>query len=533
MTDIDLPRRAGDRSRWLVPAVSFTAAVVALAGAWIRPVWHDELYTLALVRLPVAELLSALAADSGPPLHYLLCHMLFVLVGWAEGSVLGTVLVRLPSVVAFALLPWVVWRAQPIDIRQFPWGPLLLVSWLPLLYFGTEARAYAVLALVNAVLWIRGPDWIERGGRWIWIFAALAACLPLLHYTGAASLLLLPALALFVTRARRRALLVALMGSVLPSVAWAPIVLRAPQASMAWLPTVAGPGRPGSASIAVLAPAGPFPALFEVSTTPVPPWLSVMVFAVLVVGAWIGLISFRGRHMADNELMKIAARLAIGLAPAVLLGVAALAGVPLYFAGRTETLVWAIAASLVAILITGLPPVARRCAGGSYVVIGLVTIAMWLASLPARPPAVGVEVGQALAPMVEDGDRVVVVGLWQLEVRHGLARGAHEGSVGSTRIAEVETLPRSQTDHPGWLDRKAATSSDLLGEATALAERVAAERGQIWLVWSPALPLDGNVFPAFDGWQRAPVAGSPIITVDLLVPPAAEVRDAAGEGGGS
>jgi hypothetical protein len=251
------------------------AFALALVGAWLRPVWHDELYTLALARLPLDELLSALVVDSGPPLHYLLCHLLFVLVRWQEGSMLGTFMVRLPSVLAFALLPWVVWRARPDAYRGIVWGPLLVIAWLPLLYFGTEARSYAVLALVNAVVWILGPEWVDRGGRWMAAFAALAACLPILHYTGAASFFALPALAFFVAPNRRRALMAALAGAALPMLAWLPIMLGAPRASMGWLATTPGPGRPGTATLSVLAPAGPFPGLFEVSATPLPPWLSL------------------------------------------------------------------------------------------------------------------------------------------------------------------------------------------------------------------------------------------------------------------
>ena len=172
----------GPRARcWVVPALCLTAFAPALSGACLRPVWHDELYTLALARLPIGQLLSALVVDSGPPLHYLICHGLFVLVGWPEGSMLGTLLVRLPSVLAFAVLPWVVWKARPVGRRAGPWGPLLVVFWLPLVYCGTEARSYALLALVNAIVWIAGPGWIERGGRWTVVFAALSASLPLLH----------------------------------------------------------------------------------------------------------------------------------------------------------------------------------------------------------------------------------------------------------------------------------------------------------------------------------------------------------------
>ncbi len=58
----------------------------------------------------MTDLVAALRVDSGPPLHYLICHALYLIVGWAEGSALGTFMVRLPSVVAFTLMPWVLWR---------------------------------------------------------------------------------------------------------------------------------------------------------------------------------------------------------------------------------------------------------------------------------------------------------------------------------------------------------------------------------------------------------------------------------------
>ena len=509
-------------ARWLVLLISSSACALALAGAWLRPVWHDELYTLALARLPVGDLMSALVVDSGPPLHYLLCHLLFLLVGWQEGSMLGTLLVRLPSVLAFAFIPWVVWKARPVGDRSGMWGPLLVVAWLPLLYFGTEARAYALLALVNALLWICGREWVERGGRWTLCFAVLAACLPLLHYTGLMSFLFLPSLAFFVPRQRRRVLLLALALASLPVLAWMPVMLGAPSESMGWVATGAGPGRPGLATASVLAPAGPYPALFEVSGTAVPAWASLLIFGALVGGVILGFATFRRDPNTDDREMRIAARLAFGLLPAV--GTAALAfgGIPVYFAGRTESMVWALAAALVAIMILGLQPIVGRIVAGAYVVLGAMTVAMWIADLPSRLPAPGVEIGYALSSMMKEGDRVVVAGLWQLEVRHGLARGFLDESAVTSEIAGVETVPRSQADHPGWLDRKAAISPTVFDEAMTLSEDASNKGSRIWLVWSPALPLESIFFPAFAGWQREKVAGSPIITVDLLTPPPVE-----------
>jgi hypothetical protein len=516
---------SGPMPKWplrLVLLISSMACALAFAGAWLRPVWHDELYTLALARLPVGELLSALVVDSGPPLHYLLCHLLFALVGWQEGSMLGTVIVRLPSVLAFAFVPWVVWKARPVDDRCEIWSPLLIIAWLPLLYFGTEARAYALLALVNALLWICGPEWIERGGRWTFCFAILAACLPLLHHTGLMSFLLLPSLAFFVPRQRRRALVLALVLAALPALAWMPVMLGSPSESMGWVATDAGPGRPGLATVSVLAPAGPFPALFEVSGSPVPPWMSVMVLGALIGGAIFGASILWRNHRAKDTNVQAAIRLTIALLPAVALGVLALAGIPVYFAGRTESMVWAPAVALVGYLIHGLATPIRRVVFGAYVVFGTATVVMWIVSLPARPPAPGVEVGHELASRVKEGDRIVVAGLWQVEVRHGLAQALLDGSAVCPEAVEVETIPRTQAEHPGWLDREAVISPKVFDEARALHEEAANTKSRIWLIWSPALPLERTLFPAFAEWRRERVAGSPIIAVDLLMPPPAE-----------
>jgi hypothetical protein len=508
--------------RFLMLLISSAAGVLALAGAWLRPVWHDELYTLALARLPVGELLSALMVDSGPPLHYLLCHLLFVLVGWQEGSLLGTLMVRLPSVLAFACIPWVVWKARPVGDRGGLWGPLLVVAWLPLFYFSTEARAYALLALVNALLWIRGPAWIERGGRWTFAFAALAACLPLLHYTGILSFLLLPTFAFFVPRRRRRALVAGLLAAALPVLAWMPVILASPSDSMSWVATGAGPGRPGLATVSVLAPAGPFPALFEASRSPLPPWMSILVLGALIGAALFGASRTWRSREAESADAQATFRFTIALMPAVGIAILALGGIPVYFAGRTESMVWAFATALIAIAVRVLPTIVRRVLVGPYILVGVATIAMWIADLPGRPPAPGVEVGRVLASRIDASDRIVVAGLWQLEVRHGLAEGFADELAPILRIVDVETIPRSQAAHPGWFDREAAFSSEVFDEAVALSGSAAAEGRRIWLVWSPALPLENTFFPAFAGWRREKVASSPIISVDLLTPPAAD-----------
>jgi hypothetical protein len=336
------------------------------------------------------------------------------------------------------------------------------------------------------------------------------------------SFLLLPSLAFFVPRQRRRVLVLTLALASLPVLAWMPVMLGSPSESMGWVSTDAGPGRPGLATVSVLAPAGPFPALFEVSGSKVQPWMSVLVLGVLVGGAIFGgSILVRNHRAKDTKALTII-RLSIALLPVVGIGLLALGGLPVYFAGRTESMVWALAATLVATLILEVPPIARRIVAGAYVVLGAMTVAMWIADLHSRLPAPGVEIGYALSSMMKEGDRVVVAGLWQLEVRHGLARGFLDESAVTSEIAGVETVPRSQADHPGWLDRKAAISPTVFDEAMTLSEEASNMGSRIWLVWSPALPLESTFFPAFAGWHREKVAGSPIITVDMLAPPPAE-----------
>lgn len=435
---------------------------------------------------------------------------------------LGTLMVRLPSVISFALLPWVVWQARPAASRMIPWGPLLAVTWLPLLYFGTEARAYALFALVNALAWIRGSEWIGRGRSGAACFGAAAACLPLLHYGGWASFLALPTLAFIVPRSKRRVFAITLACASVPALLWLPVMLNAPRESMGWLTTAVGPGRPGVATLSVLAPAGPFPGLFEMATPPIPWWASLSILAVLICGAVVGGRRLLAGEAADERLSKRALQLGLGLMPAGALGVAALCGLPLYFAGRTESMVWAMAAALVGLLASGLQPAARRVAVGSYVVVGAATIVMWFAAAAIRPPAPGVEVGHQLAPMLEEGDRVVAVGLWQLELRHGLVESVQGGSAIPSETVDVETLPRSQAHHPGWFDRESVISAQLLHEARELRQSVETRPGRIWFVWSLDLPLEINVFPAFSGWQRSQVGRSSMIAVDLLVPPPTE-----------
>ena len=508
-------RRSSSGFWWMV-LLSTAAFAAALWASWQRPVWHDELYTLYLARMPVADLIEALRMDSGPPLHYLLCRLLYLLVGWQEGSNFGTFMVRLPSVLAFTVLPWVVWRWTRLQGAGGCWAPLLIVVWLPMLYFATEARAYALLALVNALVWLWGLGLIRRGGIRVAGFAALAASLPMLHYAGIVSLCALPLLAVAIPRSRWRSLAAALGAASLPLLAWTPMLLNAPKKSMGWVGTLSGPGRPGMSTLQVLSPAGPFPALFEAPQTVVPSWVSVTTLLLLVCGCVVGAaVCWEGRR-GRNTGPVYALGPALGLLPLSGLVLLATFEVPAYFAGRSESMVWPLAAAVAASLLGRLPRSARLLAVGPYISLALVTAAMWLNELPSRPESIGVEVGRAIAPQLRPDDLVVVVGLWQLEVEHGLAEALFASSSVNQPRPRVRTLPSSQAEHPGWFDRAAIARPLVLDEARRLAGLVRDRGGRIWLVSSPALPIEDTVIPAISDWRRQDVLATPIVAVGLF-----------------
>ncbi len=288
---------------------------------------------------------------------------------------------------------------------------------------------------------------------------------------------------------------------------------------MGWVDTAAGPGRPGLATIQVLAPAGPFPALFENPDSPFAPWLSVSILMLLAGAAIAGSLLRRTGVAEESVGIGDTARLGFGLLPFVCLSLVALAGLPVYFAGRTESMVWALVVAMVSILLWQLPAPARWTAVSIYTLVGGLTIALWLVSMPERPPAHGVAVGRALSEVIQGGDRLFTVGLWQLEVQHGLAEAGLELENDEPVPTRVETLPRSQADHPGWFDRDAPFSPQMMLDLEDLRKRAYQDGSRIWLVWSPDLPFERSLASVFAEWQNIKMADDVVIRVDLLVPP--------------
>jgi len=513
--------RSESLARIALPSATIGALLFALAGAASRPAWFDELFTLRLARLSFRGILAALENDSGPPLHYFLVHSIWLAIRWAEGSHQEILFARLPSVLAFTCLPLLLARFGSANRRFFPWGSLIAVSWLPMLYFGTEARSYAILALVNAVLWTLGPRWIERGRRGTVGFALVAATLPLTHNTGVLYLGALFLLPVFLPAPLRVRSLSATAAAGLPFLFFLPMMLHQPVASVEWMNFPGADGRAGLATVEVLSAGGPFPSLFELSKSPIPPALSVTALAAVFAALLAGLIRLaKDRSDVGRRDFALAIRLLAGTSPAFAMAVASGFGAPVYFAGRTEMAAWPLFAAAVGVAATTLDAQTRTLLLAPFVVAGLATETVWLSHLPERLPSTGIQAAEHIAPSLQPGDRIVAAGLWELELRYGLARVDSANPGRPFPRPEFQTFPASLASHPGWLDFEKASSPAHLEEARTLRHQCEALGcRRIWLVWSPSLALSESFFPAFSGWKQFKVFRNQVIAVDLLVNP--------------
>jgi hypothetical protein len=192
-----------------------------------RPIWYDEAFSLLLARRPVPELLAGTAADTMPPLYYLL------LKGWlAFGESIAYA--RLMNVflgVGLIGLAYVLGRAyfQP---QAGAWAAILLAVSPFLIYHAQELRMYTLLAVALAgyawacqrMIGLIGRD---EGGLLgaIWPVTACAA-VALYTHNLAIFTLVVPNLVLLLRRrwAEQRALLVAQGTALLIFTPWLVLV---------------------------------------------------------------------------------------------------------------------------------------------------------------------------------------------------------------------------------------------------------------------------------------------------------------------
>jgi hypothetical protein len=204
------PAPAGDDRRPTATAVLGSPPLTALVvgglvavGVVLRFVtrsdlWLDEALSTNIARLPVGDLLDALARDGHPPLHYLLLH------GWMQVFGEGDVAVRaLSGLLSVATLPvaWV--AARRYGGRSCATAVLVVLATSPFaLRYATEARMYSLVVLLVLLGWLAVHGALDHPRPWrLAAVGLLSGLLLLTHYW---SLFLLVAVAgLLALRAAR------------------------------------------------------------------------------------------------------------------------------------------------------------------------------------------------------------------------------------------------------------------------------------------------------------------------------------------
>ena len=113
-------------------AVALLFLLLRIVYLYAREPFFDELYTLWLAKQPLSSIVPHLLHDSGPPLYYFLA--------------------RLPSVDALRWLSLVFATiAFVIVLRKSIVAAALLAVYAPAVFYATEARAYALSAMLVAM----------------------------------------------------------------------------------------------------------------------------------------------------------------------------------------------------------------------------------------------------------------------------------------------------------------------------------------------------------------------------------------------
>ena len=223
------PRRAATPvppgvPRWSPLELLPVAVLLVLGWLLLRPghaLWYDELFTAEVVRLPLADLLTAVAEGTGttsylagiPPSYnapyYVLVHLLSALPG-VGGDTSLRVLSLLATAGGLALTTRAVTRLAGSATGVLA-GAVLAVSPL-LLEQAVEARSYGLAVLATGATALGLVRWLQGAPRGLLLFGLAGAATGLLHWYA------VTALAAFVVAAlllrRRQAVPVLLTGAL-------------------------------------------------------------------------------------------------------------------------------------------------------------------------------------------------------------------------------------------------------------------------------------------------------------------------------
>jgi hypothetical protein len=411
---------------WTAIAVGLSVRVFTLVA---RPLWADEIFTLALARKSIPEILAALRVDSGPPLHPLFAYVLlapFPSPGPAD------VLVRVLSLVASLLhLPLLVAVSRRLGRPGLGLPAAALFSVFPLaVAYAAEGRAYALASLLALLAFERALALRQTPRLAVALGLTLAAAGAVLtHYLAVFPVAALAVLARDARPAARRALAGSGLAAAALASPWVPVALSQPRASMAW--TAEGGFvdalRGFPANLAFGAPTGA-PAMAALAAA------GAVLLAALLAREWRGVLSTAARTL--------------GLSLA-LLAVAQLGAGSLVLPERTAL----VFLPLAALLLASAPPFVPAAAG----TLATVLLALWLPRV--AEPAPGELLVRLLEAPVKAGRRVLAAGYWGPELDYRLARAGAPG--------RVVLFPSAVAAHPGWYREEEIPDGTLAAEASA------------------------------------------------------------------
>src|SRR5215208_3044763 len=147
------------RSVQLLAGITAAAAALRFATLDVQSFWFDEATTVHLVRMDLGGMLGAIPdSESTPPVYYVLAWL------WTNVFGVGEVGLRsLSALVGTATVPVVYALGRRVASERAALIAAALAATNPLLvWYSQEARAYALLVLLCALLMSLTVEVLER-----------------------------------------------------------------------------------------------------------------------------------------------------------------------------------------------------------------------------------------------------------------------------------------------------------------------------------------------------------------------------------
>ena len=136
--------------------------------------WGDEAFASILAQKSLTDIITIVARDTSPPLHYILLHFWMQLFGTSE------IAIRTLPMLLFVLLAFVVHKfaEEVYNVKASFWAFFLVLLNPFIFVYAFEARMYMLLALTSTL-----SMWFFVTKRWKWYVLATAAALYTHHFS--------------------------------------------------------------------------------------------------------------------------------------------------------------------------------------------------------------------------------------------------------------------------------------------------------------------------------------------------------------